>query len=134
VSAQYLTPDQIIALWRQEVGPGAGKFFVRDAGLVVSAAARPGPVFGAEPYETLLDKTAALMHSLVCSHAFSDGNKRIGLLAADVFLQVNGAYIGNSAEEEIFSIVIAVATHELDVVPSIAARLAPLVRPLHPPP
>jgi death on curing protein len=131
VSVQYLTPDQIIALWRQEVGSDEGKYFVRDVGLVASAAARPGPVFGTEPYETLIDKVAALMHSLVCNHAFSDGNKRIGLLAADVFLQLNGACIDNADEEEIFSIVIEVATHELDDVPAITARLASLVRPLH---
>ena len=131
MSVQYLTPDQIIALWRQEAGSDEGKYFVRDVGLVASAAARPGPVFGTEPYETLIDKAGALMHSLVCNHAFSDGNKRIGLLAADVFLQLNGAYIDNADEEEIFSIVIEVATHELDDVPAIAARLASLVRPLH---
>ena len=134
MSVQYLTPDQIIALWRQEVGPDEGKYFVRDPGLVTSAAARPGPVFGTESYETLTDKAAALTHSLVCNHAFSDGNKRIGLLAADVFLQLNGAYIDDADEEEIFSIVIAVATRELDDVPAIAARLSPLVRPLHPAP
>jgi len=130
VTVQYLTPDQIIALWRQEVG-GDGKYFVRDAGLVASAAARPGPVFGTEPYETLIDKAAALLHSLVCNHAFSDGNKRAGLIAADVFLQLNGAYIDESDEEEIFGIVMAVATHELDEVSAIAERLAPLIRPLH---
>lgn len=131
MSVQYLTPDQIIALWRQEVGSDEGKYFVRDAGLVASAAARPGPVFGTEPYEALIDKAAALMHSLVCNHAFSDGNKRIGLLAADVFLQLNGAYIDSADGEGIFSIVIGIATHELDDVQAIAARLAPLVRPLY---
>jgi len=131
VTVQYLTPDQIIALWRQEVGGDTGKYFVRDAGLVASAAARPGPVFGTEPYETLIDKAAALLHSLVCNHAFSDGNKRAGLIAADVFLQLNGAYIDESDEEEIFGIVMAVATHELDEVSAIAERLAPLIRPLH---
>jgi death on curing protein len=131
VTVQYLTPDQIIALWRQEVGADTGKYYVRDGGLVASAAARPGPVFGTEPYETLIDKAAALLHSLVCNHAFSDGNKRAGLIAADVFLQLNGAYIDGSDEEEIFGIVMAVATHELDDVPAIAERLAPLIRPLH---
>jgi death-on-curing protein len=131
VSVQYLTPDQIIALWRQEVGADTGKYFVRDAGLIASAAARPSPVFGTEPYETLIDKATALLHSLVCNHAFSDGNKRAGLIATDVFLQLNGAYIDGSDKEEIFGIVMAVATHELDDVPDIAERLAPLIRPLH---
>jgi hypothetical protein len=46
--------------------------------------------------------------------------------------QLNGAYIDESDEEEIFGIVTAVATRELDDVRAITARLAPLVRPLHP--
>jgi death-on-curing protein len=129
-----LTPEQIIALWRQEVGDDAGKFFVRDSGLVASACARPGPVLGIEPYETLIDKAAALLHSLVCNHAFSDGNKRAALIAADVFLQLNGAYLDGVDEDEVFSIVIAIATHDLDDVPAIAQRLTPIVRPLHPQP
>ena len=48
--------------------------------------------------------------------------------------ELNGAYIDEADEEEIFAIVIAIATHELDDVPAIAGRLAPLVRPLHPAP
>jgi death on curing protein len=131
VSVQYLTPDQIIALWRQEVGTDTGKYFVRDAGLVASAAARPCPVFGTEPYETLIEKAAALLHSLVCNHAFSDGNKRIGLVAADVFLQLNGAYIDHVDEEEVFSLVMAIASGDLRDVSVIAERLVPLVRPVH---
>jgi death on curing protein len=131
VSVQYLTPEQIIALWRQEVGEDTGRYFVRDAGLVASAAARPGPVFGTEPYETLVDKTAALMHSLVCNHAFGDGDKRAALIAADVFLQLNGAYLDDADDDEIFSIVMAIATGDLDDVPAIAERLMPLIRPLH---
>jgi prophage maintenance system killer protein len=67
----------------------------------------------------------------VCNRAFSDGNKRTALIATDVFPQLSGAYIDESDEEEIFSIVIPVATHELVDAPVIAERLVPLVRPLH---
>jgi death on curing protein len=134
VSVQYLTPDQIIALWRQEVGADTGKYYVRDAGLVASSAARPGPVFGTEPYETLTDKAAALLHSLVCNHAFSDGNKRAALIATDVFLQLNGAYLDAADEDAIFTIVLGIATHDLDDVPAIAERLSPLIRPVYPEP
>jgi death on curing protein len=134
VSIQYLTPDQIIALWRQEVGDDTGQYYVRDAGLVASAAARPGPVFGTEPYETLTEKAAALLHSLVCNHAFSDGNKRAALIATDVFLQLNGACFDSSDEDEIFSIMIAIATRDLDDVPAIAERITALTRPLYPEP
>lgn len=34
--------------------------------------------------------TAALMFSLISNHGFVDGNKRVGTLAALVFLDVNG--------------------------------------------
>jgi hypothetical protein len=55
VSVQYLTPEQIIALWRQEVGADEGKYFVRDVGLVASASARlppPGPAPSSAPNRT----------------------------------------------------------------------------------
>jgi hypothetical protein len=42
------------------------------------------------------------MRSLACNHAFSDGHKRIGLIAADVFLQLNGAYIDNADGSRVY--------------------------------
>jgi death-on-curing family protein len=39
---------------------------------------------------TVPDKAAALTHSLVLNHAFHDANKRTGILAGCVFMEVNG--------------------------------------------
>ena len=64
---------------------------VRDPGLLASAAARPvTSVFGTDAYPTLVDKAAALMHSLARNHPLIDGNKRLAWSATRVFLLLSG--------------------------------------------
>ena len=45
---------------------------------------------GADLYETVEKKGAALAFSLVCNHPFVDGNKRVGHAALVLFLRMNG--------------------------------------------
>ena len=64
---------------------------IRDLGLLGSAAARPqATAFGQDAYPDLVTKAAALLQSIVNNHALVDGNKRLGWLAAAVFLELNG--------------------------------------------
>jgi hypothetical protein len=56
-----------------------GQVEIRDVGLVESALARPqASPSGADAFPTLLEKGAALLHSIVGNHALVDGNKRLG--------------------------------------------------------
>ncbi len=58
-------------------------FYVRDAGLLASALARPSAsMFGTDAYATFDRKAAALLESLVRNHPLVDGNKRTGDLRA----------------------------------------------------
>ncbi len=83
---------------------------VRDAGLVASSAMRPATVaFGAEAYGTVDEKAAALLHSIICNHAFVDGNKRTGWTAARVMLALNGQR-PDLSDDEAFALVLRVAT------------------------
>jgi death-on-curing protein len=119
--------EEIIAIGRRVVGD---HLIVRDYGLVASAAARPATVaFGVDPYPTLLEKAAALLHSLTTSHPFTDGNKRVAFAATDVFLKLNGIRFKPEEQDELFTAVIDVATHALDDVPAIVKRILPLVEP-----
>jgi len=59
---------------------------IRDEGLLDSAVHRPQSGY----YEDIAEMAAALLHSLLMNHAFVDGNKRVAIAAADVFLSVNG--------------------------------------------
>src|ERR1041385_4253608 len=54
----------------------------RDRGMIESAVARPfHSAFRQDAYPTLVEKAAALFHSLISNHPFHDGNKRTAVLA-----------------------------------------------------
>ncbi|MBA2667283.1 MAG: type II toxin-antitoxin system death-on-curing family toxin [Trueperaceae bacterium] len=72
---------------------------VRDPGALDAALARPFAAFGGhEGFPSLPEKAAALLHGLVAAHAFVDGNKRVGLAATLVWLEVNGRGLALDAE------------------------------------
>ncbi|PJF43911.1 MAG: type II toxin-antitoxin system death-on-curing family toxin [Phototrophicales bacterium] len=88
---------------------------VRDPLLLKSAAARPWlQAFGEEAYPTMLEKAAALMHSLAAHHLFFDGNKRTATLATTRFLLANG-FQPKWDDETIYDFVLEVAQHQHDV-------------------
>lgn len=63
---------------------------LRDRRSFEAAVARPAATFAGEDlYDDLAAKAAALMHSLVLNHPFVDGNKRVGVAAAELFLSCN---------------------------------------------
>ncbi len=117
----YLTISDMYAIAADVVG----EFVVRDPGLLSSAVARPATVvFGVEAYPDLWDKAAALLHSLTSNHPLIDGNKRLGLAGAIVFLARNGVSFAALDEDAAYDLMIAVASGEVDDVPKIAERLA----------
>ena len=84
----YLTVDEVLRLHALEVGEGVG---LRDMHLLEAAVERPRQsAFGDDAYPDLPSKAAALLDSLVRNHPFVDGNKRIGMLASFVFVELNG--------------------------------------------
>ena len=69
---------------------------------------------------------AAYAFHIVQNQPFVDGNKRTGLLAAIVFLDLNGVEIAD-AEGRLYDAMIAVAEHALDKT-GLAALLTLLSR------
>jgi len=95
-----LTKTQILkmhSLLIQETGGSGG---IRDEGLLDSALNLPFQSFdGEDIYKTIQAKAARLGFSLINNHPFADGNKRIGILAMLVFLEMNGIEIICTDEE-----------------------------------
>ncbi len=90
----FLTVDHIRQIHLDQVERYGGDPSVRDPGLLESATAMPAAAFGGQylhafPHEM----AAAYLFHLVSNHAFVDGNKRVGLATALVFLKVNGMQI-----------------------------------------
>lgn len=70
--------------------------------------------FGGEDlYPDLAAKAAALMHSLVMNHPFVDGNKRVGVMAAELFLELNGGRL-MASDGELEQVALSVARGELN--------------------
>lgn len=61
---------------------------LRDRALLESAVARPRWKAAYEGAD-LLAQVGALLFGLAKNHAFLDGNKRLALAAADIFLRLN---------------------------------------------
>ena len=106
----FLGTEDLLALADDlEVGP------VRDVGLLESAAHRPATsLWGSDAYPTPFLKAAALLDSVVNNHALVDGNKRLGWLAAIVFLDVNGIWI-EAPDDSAYELVISVASGAADL-------------------
>lgn len=86
---------------------------VRSEHLLSSALTRPQTSFGSEvKYPTVELAAAALLHSLVMNHPFYNGNKRTGVVAMLVFLDLNGL-IPTFDESALFRLVLRVAQHGL---------------------
>ncbi|MBL8155141.1 MAG: type II toxin-antitoxin system death-on-curing family toxin [Anaerolineae bacterium] len=109
---RYLTVDELVYINAQFLPRTPihtiveGKRAVRDMGLLEAAAARPmQSVFGEDAYPTLEDKATALLHSIARNHAFADGNKRTGTVAAAFMLAVNGRRVNWKADEALERIV-----------------------------
>lgn len=109
----YLSVRQVLHLHALQTERFGGSGGVRDRGAAEAAVARPRQTFGGEDlYRDLADKAGALLHSLIQNHPFVDGNKRVGAMAMELFLLVNGheLVVGDREFEEL---VLSVARGEL---------------------
>ncbi len=121
---EFLDLDDLLELARRLPGDPPP---LRDVGLLASAVARPQTtVGGVDAYTTVWEKAAALLQSIVGNHALVDGNKRLGWLATAVFLEVNGASVAQARNDDVYELVMEVASSRLDLG-QITARLESLV-------
>jgi death-on-curing protein len=87
----FLTVEDALDLLEMQLRLFGGLQGLRDRGLLESALAMPQATFGGEYlHADLFEMAAAYLYHLVLDHPFVDGNKRVGLHAAYVFLRLNG--------------------------------------------
>jgi len=119
-SLYYLT----VADLRVIADDAVGTFVLRDPGLLASAAARPQTtVFGTDAYPTIWEKAAALLHSIASNHPLVDGNKRLSLASAVIFLARNGIDVDALDDDLAYDMMIDVDSGTLTEVADIAERL-----------
>lgn len=87
---RYLTIDEVLILHAYQIDKFGGNPKVIDIRLLESALVRPQTILSKkEMYTTVYDKAAVLAVGIISNHPFIDGNKRTGLHAMLVFLELN---------------------------------------------
>ena len=118
----FLDTEDVIEIHATHLEVYGGSAGIRDRGLIESAVAQPQAWFGgAFAHEGLFEMAAAYLFHLVRNHPFVDGNKRTGLLASVVFLDVNGITIAHPSDA-LYELTMGVAEGRVEK-PSIAAEL-----------
>ena len=105
----FLTVGDVLHIHRDQVSRYGGAGGLRDIGLLEAAVAAPA-AGTSEGYlhGTIASMAAAYLFHIVRNHPFVDGNKRTGVVAALVFLDMNGVEF-DADEAELERLVFAVA-------------------------
>lgn len=119
---KVLTLEQLLQIHALVVNSTGGSTGLRDIGRLESAiATQTQNVFGEELYPSVVEKSAAIIRSIIADHPFVDGNKRTAILAGLTLLKTNDIrFAAQTGEIEDFAVKIALA--KLDI-PAIALWL-----------
>jgi len=87
----HLTIDVVREIHDEALKRFGGLQGIRDENLLASAVLAPQSSFGGKsPFADLIDIAAAYLFYICRNHPFLDGNKRTAMMAAIVFLRLNG--------------------------------------------
>jgi len=100
----WLLDEVVLALHDEQLAEHGGLAGVRDLGAVKSALARPRNLAGYEDCEDVAQLAAAYAYGIARNHGFADGNKRTALVAADLFLMLNGYELSALPVENVMTI------------------------------
>ncbi|MBY3220863.1 type II toxin-antitoxin system death-on-curing family toxin [Rhizobium laguerreae] len=109
---KFMTRPLMESLQKMQIERFGGLAGLRDEGALESALGRPmhKANYGCDD---VIELAAAYLFGLARNHAFVDGNKRIAIVAAGVFLLENGYEI-ETTDANLYAFVLAVAAGEID--------------------
>lgn len=109
-----ITLKEVLVIHQYAIEKFGGSEGVRDMNLLDSAIQRPYATFDQkELYPTSIEKSAALIESIVKNHPFSDGNKRTGYILMRLTLLLSGNDI-EATEQDKYQFVIGIAEARMD--------------------
>lgn len=126
---RFLTLSEVLLILQDQIRRYGGMYGVRDLALLSSALAMPGASFGGKlVHEDVFQQAGAYAYHICENHPFFDGNKRVALASAMVFLDLNGVHL-NDPKEELYPLMMGVAEGKMTKkeIPSALRRLADTV-------
>lgn len=108
--------DVIIEINRRQIKRSSGRYYEPDnlinrQSLEWALEFIKRPPLKPDPYPELAQKAAYLSWQIITRHVFFDGNKRTGILAGILLLEING-YTFHAETDEIVNISVAVANEQ----------------------
>lgn len=99
----WIEKEVVLAVHEEQLADHGGAVGVRDANLLDSALARPRNL-AAYGNPDIAELATAYAYGIIRNHPFVDGNKRTGLVAAELFLALNGYELTASDENCVLTI------------------------------
>jgi death-on-curing protein len=106
----WLDDDVVRAIHEAQIAEHGGSLGVRDPGLLPSAQNRPrnAAAYG-DP--DIAELAALYALGVIKNHPFVDGNKRVGAVLLELFLEING-YQFVATDEELLPTILSAATRD----------------------
>lgn len=108
----WLSRALVEAMHADQIREHGGRLGLRDVGLLESALAKPKQKWSYDKKADLAALAAEYAIGLAKNHAFVDGNNRIGFVATNVFLILNGFEI-EAPEPAVVDVMVRVADGRL---------------------
>ncbi len=110
MQARFLTFAEVLIILQDQIRRYGGTYGLRDPALLSSALAMPSASFeGQFLHKDLYEQAAAYAFHICQNHPFVDGNKRTGLAAALVYLDLNGIEVSDP-KDSLYSLMMDVAS------------------------
>lgn len=110
---RWITYQVLHLLYQRQMELFGGQAGILDGNVVQSALARVQNLYAYVPDADLFDLAAAYLWGFAQRQGFTDGNKRIGVATALVFLRVNGAPL-HVPGMELYALAMQAARNEID--------------------
>ena len=128
MTPEFLTLDDLIDSHTEQLANYGGISGIRDLGLLESARGQPESQFGGQYLHAgLFEMAAAYLYHIVRNHPLIDGNKRVGLEAALVFLEINDLSL-NVTDDELIDLTLRTAqslTSKIEIADFFRAHALP---------
>jgi len=109
----FLSIENILSIHSRMISEFGGMPGVADQGLLESAVSMPAAGFGGGfLHESLPAMAAAYLFHICKNHPFFDGNKRVAVVASEIFLNINGMQL-DIDNEELKQLCLGVAAGEI---------------------
>ena len=122
---RFLTLSEVLLILQNQIKLYGGLFGIRDMSLLSSALAMPKSTFSGQfLHKDLFEQAAAYAYHICQNHPFIDGNKRVALASALIFLDLNGIELCDP-NEDLYTLMISVANGDTNKI-EIAKRFKSL--------